>query len=71
MKCFFCKKYINPKRSGYFTAIFHTVNGFLRRLTWCKACDENNQKAIDKEYDRRQAISDKYIKEQWELMNNA
>ena len=68
MKCFVCKKYINPKRSGYSQAIFHTRNGFLQHLTWCVDCGENRRNEVNKEYDRRQAISDEYIKEQYKLL---
>jgi hypothetical protein len=68
MKCFVCKKHINPKRSGYNYAIFHTRNGFLQRLTWCSDCGENRREEVNKEYDKRQKISDEYIKEQYKLL---
>lgn len=62
LKCFFCKKYINPKRDRYIYMIFRTVGGFLRKLTWCIACDETRRDKIDVEYDRRLKIDEEYMR---------
>lgn len=62
MKCFTCKTYFNPKRTGYKYMLFRTKNGLLRRLTWCLGCDKNNRNVVNKEYDRRLKIDEEYMR---------
>ncbi len=68
MKCFVCKKYMNPKRSGWQYITFYTKNGFLRRLTWCSDCGENRRAEVNKEYNRREKIDAEYMRVKYEAV---
>lgn len=47
MRCFFCKAHVNEKRQT--TCYAHVVrkNGSMKKVRWCKPCDETKAEQID------------------------
>ena len=48
MRCFFCKRHVNEKRrTTYYTSV-PRKNGNMKKLRWCKPCDETRADEIDR-----------------------
>jgi hypothetical protein len=47
MKCFFCKQHVNEKRKTTYYAHVPRKNGSLKKVRWCKPCNESKADQID------------------------
>jgi hypothetical protein len=47
MKCFFCKAHVNEKRQTTVYAFVSRKNGTMKKVRWCKPCDESKAEQID------------------------
>ena len=62
MRCRFCNSHVNEKRVTTYHAHVASKNGALRKVRWCKPCDETKADEIDRylrKHDDIQASSDK------------
>jgi hypothetical protein len=62
MKCSFCEQYVNEKRQTTYYTFVPRKNGTMKKVRWCKQCDESKADQIDqflREHDELQAIAEK------------
>jgi hypothetical protein len=48
MRCSFCKQYVNENRRTTFYTFVPCKNGTMKKVRWCKPCQETRADQIDK-----------------------